>query len=41
MSLEGDHIRGRSGPDFKLPAAEGPGTDQSRQVDVWKGCSAS
>lgn len=35
MNLEGDYIRGRSGPDFTLQASESPGEDQGGEMAFW------
>ncbi|WP_162611756.1 hypothetical protein [Eubacterium sp. An11] len=34
MRIEGDHFRSGSRPDFTLPAAESPGTDQGWQMGI-------
>lgn len=34
MRIEGNHFRSGSRPDFTLPAAESPGTDQGWQMDI-------
>lgn len=35
MNFEGNHIRGRSGTDLTLPAAESPGEDQGGEMAFW------